>query len=279
MSEMRRGVCLTHSYPVRARPRGRLWVREANLDQLESGVRRENVVLSSVIYHSGANRVADRSSTFYSVVLPLSAHLVADQVNDGLPIVVGRGLVASPTRPMRVHVPIEAMLVILEIERAAVESELSRRLDCALPWPLAFEPTFDVSVGLMSDWCQLARRYLQRSPRHAQELVDETRSLQELLIVGLLRGQPHNYTSLLDRGQRNQQFEAVRAAVDRINRHPESVHTVGDLARASGRSVRSLQEGSRRYVGVTPSEYLRRSRIERQTRHALPALPDQPTRT
>lgn len=268
MSEMHRGVCLMHSYPVRARPRGRLWASEAHLDQLESGVRRENVVLSSVIYHSGANSGVGSSSSFYSVVLPLSAHLLCDQVNDGLPIVVGRGLVASPTRPMRVHVPIEAMLVILEIERAAVESELSRLLGYALPWPLAFEPTIDVSAGSMSEWYQLARRYLWRSSRHAQAPADpaETRSLQELLIVSLLRGQPHNYTSLLDRGQPNQQFEAVRAAVDRINRHPESVHTVGDLARAGGGSVRSLQDGFRRYLGVTPSEYLRQAQSERNAR-------------
>ncbi|WP_235022521.1 AraC-like ligand-binding domain-containing protein [Amycolatopsis alkalitolerans] len=220
------------------------------------------MVLSSMIcHHSGV----DEAGSVYSVMVPLSAHLLCEQANDGLPIVVGQGLVASPTRPMRVHVPIAARLMVLEIERAAAESELSQLLGFALPWPMVFEPIIEVSVGAMSSWYRLARRYLLRSSHRAQVPTDpaETRSQQELLTLGLLCGQTHNYTSLLGREQPSRQFEAVRAAVDRLSRHPESVRTVGDLARVSGRSVRCLQEGFRRYLGVTPSEYLRRSRTGR----------------
>jgi len=157
---------------------------------------------------------------------------------------------------------------MIQIERAVIDSALTRLLGCVPLWPLVFDPAIDVGVGAMSDWYGLARRTLWLASRREATLDAPgiVRPAEELLVVSLVRGQPHNYTSVLERDQPRGRFEAVRSAVERMNRDPDSVRSVNDLADLCGISVRSLQDGFRRYLGVTPSHYLRsvRSSSERE---------------
>lgn len=64
------------------------------------------------------------------------------------------------------------------------------------------------------------------------------------------------------------QLRAVRPALIRrvtndIHARPEHPFTVTDLAALGNVSVRTLQEGFRRYMGVTPMQYLRQVRLAR----------------
>jgi transcriptional regulator GlxA family with amidase domain len=61
--------------------------------------------------------------------------------------------------------------------------------------------------------------------------------------------------------------------MDAIHDEPERPFSVADLAGIAGISVRSLQEGFRRHVGVSPMAYLQQVRLDlvRETlRHADP---------
>jgi AraC-like DNA-binding protein len=61
----------------------------------------------------------------------------------------------------------------------------------------------------------------------------------------------------------------VARAIALIEEHPEAQYTIGDLARHAGVSARRLQQGLRENVGMTPTELLRRTRLERAHRDLL----------
>ncbi|MFC0533220.1 helix-turn-helix transcriptional regulator [Phytohabitans kaempferiae] len=54
---------------------------------------------------------------------------------------------------------------------------------------------------------------------------------------------------------------AVKRAIDAMEAEPERAFTSASLAAISGCSVRTLQEGFRRHVGIPPMAYLRRLRL------------------
>ncbi|MCT2279571.1 helix-turn-helix transcriptional regulator [Micromonospora chalcea] len=59
--------------------------------------------------------------------------------------------------------------------------------------------------------------------------------------------------------------------------HPEQPITIGKLADLTGVSERSLQAGFQRYVGISPTAYLRQLRLDRAHEELRQADPDQTT--
>jgi transcriptional regulator GlxA family with amidase domain len=55
----------------------------------------------------------------------------------------------------------------------------------------------------------------------------------------------------------------IRRVIDAIEDEPDRPFSVADLAAIAGVSVRSLQEGFRRYVGCSPMAYLQSVRLTR----------------
>jgi transcriptional regulator GlxA family with amidase domain len=54
----------------------------------------------------------------------------------------------------------------------------------------------------------------------------------------------------------------VHRTIDAMHAHPDHSFTPAGLAQIASCSLRSLQEGFRRYVGLTPMQYLRQIRLE-----------------
>jgi len=61
--------------------------------------------------------------------------------------------------------------------------------------------------------------------------------------------------------------------VNAVEAEPERAWRVADLAGHAGVSARTLQEGFQRDLGVTPLEFLRRTRLERARASLLSADP------
>lgn len=88
-------------------------------------------------------------------------------------------------------------------------------------------------------------------------------SLTELVITALLVSQPNNYSEALHAPPTAAPSGPVRAAQELIDAEPLSVDTVGQLAAAVHVSVRALEEGFRKHVGMPPMAYLRQVRLAR----------------
>lgn len=83
------------------------------------------------------------------------------------------------------------------------------------------------------------------------------------MLTSLLCGQPHNYSELLLEDHQPARPRTVKHAIDLIEEHPDRSWTLAELARAAGVSGRTLQDGFHRYVGMTPTRYLREVRLQR----------------
>jgi transcriptional regulator GlxA family with amidase domain len=97
--------------------------------------------------------------------------------------------------------------------------------------------------------------------------------LEDLVLLSLLTHHRHNHSESIRVHSEVPAPRAVRRAMDLCDQGGHSTVTVTGLAEAAGISVRALQEGFRRYVGMTPTEYLRESRL----RHVRAELLDGPT--
>ena len=85
----------------------------------------------------------------------------------------------------------------------------------------------------------------------------------QLLVETLLFTQPHDYSSQIDAPAPAATSRTIRAAVDFINEDPAAISTVTDIARAAMVSVRSLEYGFRKHLGVSPMSYVREVRLAR----------------
>jgi transcriptional regulator GlxA family with amidase domain len=87
--------------------------------------------------------------------------------------------------------------------------------------------------------------------------------LDRLLVTGLLVGQPHNFTAELRAPARPAPPAQIRRVIERIESDPAAIASATDLARIACLSLRALEEGFRRSVGVPPMSYLRDVRLAR----------------
>ena len=101
----------------------------------------------------------------------------------------------------------------------------------------------------------------RRDPTILQPIVAEP--LCHALLTGLLLVSDHPYADSLRKPAATCRPRHVKLALDAMHEHPEQPHTSGSLARLAGVSVRNLQEGFRRNVGVPPMTYLRQLRLAR----------------
>jgi transcriptional regulator GlxA family with amidase domain len=87
--------------------------------------------------------------------------------------------------------------------------------------------------------------------------------LAESVVRGFLLAAAHPYSENLTAPVEPCRPAAVRAAIDIIEADPQAPLTTPVLAARCHVSVRTLQEGFQRHVGMSPTTYLRRIRLRR----------------
>jgi transcriptional regulator GlxA family with amidase domain len=89
------------------------------------------------------------------------------------------------------------------------------------------------------------------------------RQLEQLVVDGLLLGQPHNYSDALDGGSLRRQVGPVARARELLEDRPEEPWSASSIAACVHLSVRALQDGFARELGVPPMKYLQQVRLRR----------------
>ncbi|MFC7304103.1 AraC family transcriptional regulator [Streptomyces monticola] len=178
---------------------------------------------------------------------------------------VGRAMVFHPEGDIDVERRTgDCRTLSLKIDEREIYRQLELQLGRAPRGPLRFTPTFDVSGGPGEHWAGVARA-AARSLFDSQELRHPLVSgpLQEALIAGMLRVADHRYRDDLDQPPLALRPAPVKRALNAIHDRPEHPFTNGELAAVARVSVRWLQEGFRRYVGMPPGEHLRMVRLQK----------------
>lgn len=161
----------------------------------------------------------------------------------------------------------------LKLDRAVVEREVSLILGRRITEPVVFDMAIDLRSPGSRRWFA-GLSVLQHGLGDHRVLDAQSLLLAELrsfLVLGLLVGQRHNYSSEIADDRRSPSTPSVsRRAARLIDDAPQRPWTIGALAAESGSSVRALQEGFRRTLGLSPLQYLAQVRLE----HAHRALRD-----
>lgn len=129
--------------------------------------------------------------------------------------------------------------------------------------------------GTGTSWLALME-YLVNSISSLQDPLRENRlyvHLEELICHELLRNWARGSGVNLDEGARSAAPYYVRTAENYMETYAKDVPSLGEVALASGVSVRALTGAFKRFRGITPGQFLRERRLEGVRASLLSALP------
>ena len=220
----------------------------------------------TVLDYGAPVRIATRGAgDFFLVEIPLGGRSTI--TTGGQTVVADRatGAVLSFRESVVITRAERSPQLIVRIERPALDAQLRALVGPRAGAPLRFAPALDLTSVAGRSWRRLVdllRVEVEQEGAlvHAPAVRAQVRSL---LLTQLLSCQPSNYSDVLRQDGPVPLPKVVRRAVDLIDGHADEPLTVEDVALATGISVRALQQGFRRYVGSTPTEYLRDVRLER----------------
>lgn len=249
--------------------------RNARLRALQNAARLDQVSISYLAYGEEVRIIPGELETFFLIQIPLSGSSRIECGKQEILSTPGLASVPTPTEPLAMHWKADCPQLIVRFERQVLEAQLCDMLGRSLPEQIRFRLGMDMTTGPGLSWLNTVRWLVAELERDdglaRQPLV--AAQVEHLLMTGLLLAQPSNYSAALHAQQRPAVPRTVKRAIELIESHPELPLTVNDLAREACVSVRSLQEGFRRHVGLPPMEYLREVRMRRAHEELLAADP------
>lgn len=255
--------------------------RDGHLDTLLNAVQLGSVTIGYVRYGAGVRIRVEEMLGSYQVNIPLQGRMEITRHRETFTSTATRPALLAPGQPYLGRWTEDCTQLAVNFDRAALEAELERQLGRPVAAPIRFAFDMDLAVPASQSWLA-AVRLVESECERPGNIVDHPRAarhVEQLLAAGLLIAQPHNYSEALLSAHRSPGPRAVKQAVDIIDSAPDQPLTASDLASAVGVSVRALQEGFRRYVGLSPMSYLREVRLARVHADLVAAPPGSVTVT
>jgi AraC-like DNA-binding protein len=166
----------------------------------------------------------------------------------------------------------DATQLCIKIRRASLEAELTSLLGRSAKSWVDFQIGFDLATQGGQTWLATLRFLLTELDRPGGLIATSAahcEHLERLLISGLILAQPNSHTAELARPEPPVRPRTVDRVVALIQEHADRPLTLTDLADHAGVGARRLQQGFREHVGMSPMEYLRRTRLQRARRDLL----------
>jgi AraC-like DNA-binding protein len=163
----------------------------------------------------------------------------------------------------------------VKIDRVAVDRAVEGLVNGPVDFPVAFNASLQLTARAARDWVRLllmVHRQLECPDSLVQHPVVSD-PLVESLIHGLMLVTDHPYREALAAPVKPARPAAVRDAMDIIEAGPHLPLTTGSLAMQCHVSVRTLQEGFQRHLGMSPMAYVRDVRLRRAHRDLRSADP------
>jgi AraC-like DNA-binding protein len=201
----------------------------------------------------------------YHLTLPQSGSAVTGHAGHDVAAQPHRAAIFRPGRAVCNRYPANRRQLNVKIDKAALESTLEAMLGHPIDGPIDLPADMDLSTGPGRSWSRLIQLVRDEAEHHQGLLYQPLVAVQlrHGVLSGLLLALRHRYHDELVGPSPCGPPRAIRRAVDAIHSEPERAFCVADLALIAGMSVRSLQEGFRRHVGMSPMAYLQQIRLER----------------
>ncbi len=184
--------------------------------------------------------------------------------------------VTSVGRPTRIHMTANCRHLTVRLSRALVDSVLQDTLNITASRPVSFAPEVSADSELPMMWRDLLMHILRQATLAPRTMNTASTQKQYATMMAelLLVHHNHNYSDAIQRYSNDVSPWHVRRARDIIHNSLDDGLSVVTLAQEVGVSVRSLQNGFRDFLGMTPVEYIRSHRLE-QLHKALRTAPSE----
>ncbi len=186
-------------------------------------------------------------------------------------------IMTSMLRPTLIMMSAECRHLTARVSREAIERRITEKLGRRLKAPLQFGMEVPSDSDFGRAWHQLLRHVCELSATAPKALAaeDVRKQYSRTMIELLVHTAPHNYSEALERGASQAIPWYVRRARDYMHDHLADLRSVSEIAAWIGITPRTLQNGFRQVLNMTPAEYIRDIRIEALHKALLKADPAQ----
>jgi AraC-like DNA-binding protein len=240
------------------------------------GVRLRNVSMLYLDLHVASAIDIPVLGPHFAVHMPMNGRAVVEHRGHTFEANTIRSAVTSPGVGLRMAFDHDSPQLIIRVEERAMAAHLTRLLGRSLNRPLAFEPEFNMATEAAMRW-HTAVQLIHTEVFHEGSLIQRGQGIgavEELVMSSLLQLQPSNYhEEFLTPVQSDQRRAVVQNAMDYIDDHLAERITMDAVAKAVHMSVRSIQQGFREELGMSPMSFVRERRLERVHEELTDALP------
>lgn len=237
--------------------------------------------LSAGILSYGREVVAESVGQRYSIAVPLNGAFQFEFGRNEAAADPSTGAIVTSGKPVAVRgcASVDDKIFLLGVDPVTLENHLRRLLGREDIGPINFSPSLDLRSGHGAHWWQLTRTIALslESPDGLGTHPMVTAELSGAVLTSLLLAADHAYRDALDAWTRPVPPSAVQRALDIIELHAHEPITIVEIAEKVGSTVRALQAGFRKYLQTTPSEQLKRVRMERAHAMLVAANPNTAT--
>ncbi|WP_186382237.1 AraC family transcriptional regulator [Amycolatopsis bartoniae] len=201
--------------------------------------------------------------SYYDVNLALAGTNFLECEGERLRLGRRTGAVISPRMRARMHLSERYRQMHVRIETAALQRNLERMLGRPVNRTVRFQVRMDLTAPAVVSWVRLVGLLVQdlHSPTGLSR-GDGAESWADFLISGLLRAQPHNYSSALAGPDVSPAVPPrIKRVVDLIETQPASDLSLARLVEEAGVTARSLQRDFRQFLGTSPLRYVEQVRL------------------
>jgi AraC-like DNA-binding protein len=250
------------------------------LDMHFTGIRLGGLTVGRLSYGRSVVLTTAEAGDFH-VNAPLSGQARSSGGWSGPAVVTtpGTAAVFGPGRQAEIAWAENCTQLCMMISRSDVEAELEALLGRSLRTGLDFNPAMDLTSPTSRAWREVLGM-LAGELDDGPGLINHPgvgRHVRGLVIDGLLLGHHHTYSDVLSAAASAAPRSSVGRAIDLVHDRPDEPWSTVRLATEVHLSVRALQEGFRREVGMPPMSYVRDVRLHRARDLLRVADPDRTT--
>lgn len=238
--------------------------RGHQLDLRHNRVIYQDVALNYMDYGCEVQITPGELNSFYLVQMPMRGGSIISSAGETVESNPMVATVPNPTDHLSMTWLADSPHFVVYLSRSAVETKMTELNGKAPDMPIRFDLSMDMSDKRVRGWCELVN--ILRKDAEADNVMLHPivrQQLEDSIVTGLLSVQPHNFSGKLFGSAEPPCPRTIKAVIQLCEESPEGISTVSDMAAHVGISIRSLQAGFRRYVGMTPMQYLRDVRLQR----------------
>lgn len=237
---------------------------EEQLNTVHNRITLGDVTLNYLDYGAEVHITPGELHSFFLVQMPLSGSAEIMSGKEHVYSDINTASIPNPLAKLDMVWHTENPQLLVYINRTTLEERLEDLIGRELHLPIKFDLGMDLTTPQARSWRSLVDTLVSDVDRGGLTMHAGVRNqFEDLIISVLLLSQHHNYSDSIGTRIEPAAPRSIRMAIEACETNPDEPLTVTDMARVAGVSIRSLQDGFKKYVGMSPTDYLRDVRLRR----------------